>query len=73
MAGLGPYFDTGSGGTVVDPVTGDIRPASTISDGMRMSVDLRVTLFNDALGVAVAQPIASDKGVVVIFVWGQQF
>ena len=73
MAGLGPYFDTGSGGPVVDPVTGDVRPASTISDGMRMSVDLRLTLFNDALGVAVAQPIASDKGVVVIFVWGQQF
>jgi hypothetical protein len=73
MASLGPYFDTGTGGPVVDPVTGDVRPASTISDGMRMSVDLRLTLFNDALGVAVARPIASDKGVVVIFVWGQQF
>jgi hypothetical protein len=50
-----------------------VRPASTASDGLRTSVDLRVTLFNDALGVGVAYPINYRKGATVIFVLGQQF
>jgi hypothetical protein len=73
MSTLGPFFETSTGGPVTDPTTGEVRPASTASDGMRASLDLRLTLFNDALGVAVAQPISSDESLVVIFVWGQQF
>jgi hypothetical protein len=73
MAALGDFFDTGTGGPQFDPVTGAVRPASTASNGIRTSVDLRVTLFNDALGVGVAYPINYSKGATVIFVLGQQF
>jgi hypothetical protein len=73
MAALGDFFDTGTGGPQVDPETGALRPASTASDGLRTSLDLRVTLFNDALGVAVAYPLDDDKGPTIIFVLGQQF
>lgn len=73
LTALGDFFDTGTGGPQVDPETGAVRPASTATNGLRTSVDLRLTLFNDALGVGVAYPISYDKGVTVIFVLGQQF
>jgi hypothetical protein len=73
MARLGDFFDTGTGGPQFDPETGAVRPASTASGRVRTSVDLRLTLFNDALGVGVAYPIDYDKGATVIFVLGQQF
>jgi hypothetical protein len=73
MSALGDYFDTGTGGPQLDPVTGEVRPASTASGRVRASVDLRLTLFNDALGVALALPLETEEGPVVIFVWGQQF
>jgi len=73
MAGLGAFFDTHTGQLAYDPVTGEPVPASTASDRVRVSLDVRLTLFNDALGVGVAQPINSTKGTALIFVWGQQF
>jgi hypothetical protein len=72
MAQLGTRFDTGTGEPAVD-VNGNPLPASRASGGVRSSVDLRVTLFNDALGVGLTQPLAAGRSPSVFFVWGQQF
>lgn len=73
MAGLGPAFDTGTGQFKVDPETGTLVPASVPTRGVRSSVDLRVTLFNDALGIGIAQPIQANRGPAIFIVWGQGF
>jgi hypothetical protein len=67
MAGLGPYFDTKTGQEVPGV------PASRATDGAAVSLDVRLTLFNDALGIGLAVPVGFDKGPTVMFVWGQQF
>jgi hypothetical protein len=72
MSLLGSRFDTDTGRPAVD-ANGTPLPASVASDGVRSSIDIRLTLFNDALGVGFTQPIASGRTPSVFFVWGQQF
>jgi hypothetical protein len=72
MALLGSRFDTGTGEPAVD-ANGTPLPASVPSDGVRSSIDVRLTVFNDALGVGLTQPLARGRSPSVFFVWGQQF
>ena len=70
---LGYFFDTGTGQTAVDSVTGVPLPASTASNGWKSSVDVRIGFFGGALAVGVAKPFIKGRGIDVFLSIGGQF
>ena len=73
VTALGYFFDTGTGQTAVDSVTGVPLPASTASNGWKSSVDVRIGFFGGALAVGVAKPFIKGRGIDVFLSIGGQF
>jgi hypothetical protein len=73
VTALGYSFETGSGQTAVDSVTGSPLPASTASNGWRSSIDVRVGFFGGALAIGVAKPFIKGRGIDVFLSIGGQF
>ena len=73
VTALGYFFDTGTGQTAVDSVTGIPLPASTASNGWKSSVDVRIGFFGGALAVGVAKPFIKGRGIDVFLSIGGQF
>ena len=73
VTALGYFFDTGTGQTAVDSVTGVPLPASTASNGWKSSIDVRIGFFGGALAVGVAKPFIKGRGIDVFLSIGGQF
>jgi hypothetical protein len=73
VTALGYAFETGTGQTAVDSVTGVPLPASTASNGWKSSIDVRIGFFGGALAVGVAKPFIKGRGIDVFLSIGGQF
>lgn len=73
VTALGYAFNTGTGQTAVDSLTGVPLPASTASNGWKSSVDVRVGFFGGALAVGVAKPFFQGQGLSYFLAIGGQF
>lgn len=73
VTALGYAFNTGTGQTAVDSITGVPLPASTASNGWKSSVDVRVGFFGGAIAVGVAKPFFQGRGLAFFLAIGGQF
>jgi hypothetical protein len=73
VASLGVRRDDGTGALVRDPVTGAVLPASVPTGTLKTSVDLRVGIFGDALGVGLARALSQGRKILFFVAIGRQF
>jgi hypothetical protein len=73
VASLGVRRDDGTGALVRDPVTGAVLPASVPTGTLKTSVDLRVGIFGDALGVGLARALSQGHKILFFVAIGRQF
>jgi hypothetical protein len=73
VASLGVRRDDGTGALVSDPVSGAALPASVPTGTLKTSVDLRVGIFGDALGVGLARALSQGRKLLFFVAIGRQF
>ncbi len=70
---LGVLRDDKTGALVLDPETGVARPASAPANHLRTSLDIRVGVFGDALGVGLARALTRGRKTTFFVAIGRQF
>ncbi|HEV8358017.1 MAG TPA: hypothetical protein VGQ17_14790 [Gemmatimonadales bacterium] len=70
---LGDKYDDKTGELVTDPVTGEPLPAAVATDKVRMSVDIRIGFFGDALAVGLARALERGRKTKLVLAFGRQF
>ena len=70
---LGDRHDDEFGAVVTDPLTGAALPGSVPADRLKTSIDVRVGIFGDALGVGLARALTPGRKTTFFVAIGRQF
>lgn len=73
VASLGVLRNDNTREVILDPVSGLPRPASVPAERLKTSVDVRVGVFGDALGVGLARALTAGRKSTFFVAIGRQF